>query len=205
LLVLRVQRGEVDLAGLLYERYFDRVYAYLRAGLSSADAEDAAQQVFTNALAALSDFDIDGASPFRGWLFVIAHNTLCRFRERQARVRLLPPTEVARRIERDHSVPDPAERLRDWTLKVAVAKLPEAQRQVLLLRFLGDLTPAEIAEVLQISEGAVHQRQHRALEILQRRFISLSPSGRVVRAPMRRRDRISPALHARRMALIPSY
>ena len=51
-------------------------------------------------------------------------------------------------------------------LQHAIQHLPEAQREVLLLTFYHQLTGAEIAEVLQISEGTVKSRLHRAKEML---------------------------------------
>lgn len=203
LLVARAQRGERDAARELYECYFDPVYAYLRASLGhGADAEDVTQQVFVNALGALGRYDVEGAPPFRRWLFVIARNLLVDFLRRGERVRVVAPDELAERIERERSAPDPSEGLLGWALLTALRRLPERERQVLLLRFVADLKPAEVAEVLDITKGAVHQAQHRGGVTLRERLAGRSSSGRVLRVSMGRRDPGLPVLRARRMALL---
>jgi RNA polymerase sigma-70 factor (ECF subfamily) len=202
LLVLRIQRGEGDFAEL-YMRYFDRIYSYLRASLGhGADAEDVAQQVFANAFGALDGFDVDGASSFRGWLFVIARNQLLKFVRGRGRVRVLAPDELVGRIDREGSAPDPAERVSRWALEAALARLPERQRQALVLRFTGDLRPAEIAQVLEITEDAVKKAQRRGLDSLERHYAEPGAPRRVLRAQMRRLDPCLPVLRARRLALL---
>jgi len=205
LLVLRIQRGEREAAGALYERYFNRVHSYLRSGLRhAADAEDLAQQVFASALAALPEYDADGQAPFRGWLFAIARNALADELRRRKRVSVLHPDEIAERRERQRFAPDVAERVERWALEDALARLPERQRQALTLRFIVDLRVREIAWVLGVTEGAVSDALRRGLETMARRLAEPSRAGRVLRSSMRRCDPRLPVLRARQMALLPA-
>ncbi len=80
-----VQAAQDDPAafGALYERYLDRVYAYMRVRTRNADdAADLTQQVFLQALAALSRFH-DQRVPFAVWLFRIARNSAIDFHRRR--------------------------------------------------------------------------------------------------------------------------
>lgn len=203
LLVLRIQHGEGKAAGELYERYFGRVYAYLRASLRHhADAEDLAQQVFASALEGLARFDADDPASFRGWLFRIARNELVNERRRRRRVSVLDPREIVNRRERERVSPDVAERVERWALEDALARLPEPQRQVLMLRFFGDLRIVDISWVLGISVGAADERLRRGLKALPRYVGEPAPSVRVLRSSMQRRQPRLPVLCARRMALL---
>src|SRR5687767_3049379 len=73
-LVVAVQAGDRDAFGKLYLRYFDGIYGYLRTALRDPhEAEDAAQDVFMQALRAIPRYELRGQPP-RRWLFRIARN-----------------------------------------------------------------------------------------------------------------------------------
>jgi RNA polymerase sigma-70 factor, ECF subfamily len=119
----------------LFGQFGDAVltYCYYRLG-TWEEAEDAAQQVFVNALAAQTRFRARGteaAESIRSWIFTIAHNEVAN-RRRQGRVLRL------------------------------ITQLSPDQRQVVELRLAG-LTDAEIAQVLDRSPGAVRATQFRAV------------------------------------------
>ncbi len=211
LLILRFQRGDRDAVAALYERYFDRIYAYMRASVrQAADAEDLAQQVFANALAALRSYDVNGTAAFRVWLFVVARNQLLKFLRTRGRVRALAPQELAEHIDHGQTAPDPSDQASSWTIGATLAELPVRQRQVLVLTFSGDLTTTEIARVLNISVSAVHKARQRGLASLAARWMdgdhmSDGQDGRdrsngrdVARVETTRED---PAIPARRVGL----
>ena len=145
--------------GPLYRRYVDPVYRYCYRRLGTREAaEDAAAQVFAQALAGLPRL---GEQPFRAWLFAIAHNVVAD----------------AQRARRPTAPLAAAETLADWgpgpedqailaeagrTIRALLARLPEEQRRLLELRLAG-LTDAEIARVLGRSHGAVRTAQYRAV------------------------------------------
>jgi RNA polymerase sigma-70 factor (ECF subfamily) len=145
----------------LYDRYVDRVYAYVsrRAG-SRAVAEDITSAVFEQALANLPRFEWRGA-PFAAWLFRIAANALADHWRGEGRASHEPPPEVP--DEREHQ--DLERRLTVFQL---VDRLPEAQRQVIEMRFVEGRGIREIAAALDRTEGAVKQLQLRALENLRK-------------------------------------
>jgi RNA polymerase sigma-70 factor (ECF subfamily) len=203
-LVAAIQAGQRDAAALLYARYFDRVYFYMRLALGDAhDAEDAAQQVFTSVLVALPRYEVT-ASPFRAWLFTIARNCALRELRRRGRAEPVAPDELDREREAasERSELSVLDWISDRELLMFVERLPEVQRQVLVLRYLLDLSTAEIAQVLDRSLVDVRSLQSRAVRFLRARLAALDRT-----APLRRPLRIrrclrqAPVLGARRWAL----
>jgi len=155
----------------LYRRYLDRVYGYAFYQLGDHhDAEDVTERIFLAALRALPDFR-DQGSTFRAWLFRIAHNTIANAHRSRARRRTEPLPDDFQRAAPDA---DPAgqvalaDELRE--IRRVVAEMPDDRRQVILLRFVDDLSTAEIAEVLDRSPGAVRVLLHRSLRDLAARL-----------------------------------
>jgi RNA polymerase sigma-70 factor, ECF subfamily len=155
----------------LYRRYLDRVYGYAFYQLGDHhDAEDVTERIFLAALRALPDFR-DQGSTFRAWLFRIAHNTIANAHRSRARRRTEPLPDDFQRAAPNA---DPAgqvalaDELRE--IRRVVAEMPDERRQVILLRFVDDLSTAEIAEVLDRSPGAVRVLLHRSLRDLAARL-----------------------------------
>jgi len=155
----------------LYRRYLDRVYGYAFYQLGDHhDAEDVTERIFLAALRALPDFR-DQGSTFRAWLFRIAHNTIANAHRSRARRRTEPLPDDFQRAAPNA---DPAgqvalaDELRE--IRRVVAEMPDDRRQVILLRFVDDLSTAEIAEVLDRSPGAVRVLLHRSLRDLAARL-----------------------------------
>ncbi len=154
----------------LYRRYLARVYSYAYYELGDHHAaEDATEATFVSALTNLSRFedrarpeDGEGASTFRVWLFQIARNEVAGERRRARRHPVEPIGETI--IADPLSVEDEAVR-RDQARAAwrAVGRLPGERRQAMVLRFVEELSTAEIAGVLGKSEGSVRVLIHRAL------------------------------------------
>jgi RNA polymerase sigma-70 factor (ECF subfamily) len=153
----------------LYRKYVGQVYSFAVYELRDHHAaEDATEQVFLRALSALPRFqerapDPGGPSTFRVWLFQIARNVISN--ERRTR-RRHPTASLAAAISMPAS-DDPAGIVADrdaaeraWR---AVDRLPDARRRAVVLRFVEEMSPAEIAGVLGRSEGSVRVLIHRAL------------------------------------------
>jgi RNA polymerase sigma-70 factor (ECF subfamily) len=149
--------------GDLYERNFDRVYAFTaRRVRDRTEVEDIVSEVFHKALAGIGRFQWRGV-PFCAWLFRIAANAIADRGQRAARLREIPR-------------PDPPEQedleeIERWArLSVLVRDLPEDQRRVIALRFCEGRPIREIALALGRTEGAVKQLQLRALKSLKARL-----------------------------------
>lgn len=206
-LVTQFQAGsdrQEDFA-VLYRRYFDRVYSYMRLVLNDPhEAEDATQQVFLNAFEALPRYE-RRRQPFRAWLFVIARNQgLNRLRTSRRPVTLMDPTDISRHedVRSSDDVLTALGWLSDRDLLLLVERLPLAQRQALALRYMLDLSASQIAEILDRSPDDVRMLQHRALAFLRQRLAALGrPAPQ--RTPGRARGRLREAtvLRARRFAI----
>jgi RNA polymerase sigma-70 factor, ECF subfamily len=143
----------------LYDRHVDRIYAFASRRTSDrAAAEDITSEVFEKALAQLRQFEWRG-TPFVAWLFRIAANAIAdRWRKEGRREEIGPIPEA-------HETDDIERRV---ALAQLVERLPDAQRQVIGMRFGEDRSIREIAAALGRSEGAVKQLQLRALERLRK-------------------------------------
>jgi RNA polymerase sigma-70 factor (ECF subfamily) len=155
----------------LYRRYLAQVYSYAFYELGNHhEAEDVTERTFLAALANLGRFDErarpadgEGASTFRVWLFQIARNAVSNQR-RGRRRHPEAPLESAAGLA-DASDVEAAAATRDEAAAAwrAVARLPSDRRRALVLRFVEEMSTAEIAGVLGRTEGAVRVLIHRAL------------------------------------------
>jgi RNA polymerase sigma-70 factor (ECF subfamily) len=160
----------------LYRKYLAQVYSFAFYELHDHhEAEDATERTFLAALANLAGFeeralpaDGDGASTFRVWLFQIARNVIAE-RRRLGRRHPEAPLEAAATVAAPVDLQGEVERhdaaQAAWG---AVARLPDDRRRALILRFVHEMSTAEIAGVLGRSEGAVRVLIHRALRSVAR-------------------------------------
>jgi RNA polymerase sigma-70 factor (ECF subfamily) len=172
---VRLQSGDRHAFDQLYTRYYDRVYAYARVALGDPhEAEDVTQQVFANAIQALPRYQVRDDFPFRGWLFRIARNNVYRALSRNGRARAEEPEQLDRRLEMTtaEDVAD-VDWLSDNDLAVLVERLPLAQRQVILLRYLFEMRTDEIAKALDRSPVSVRMLEHRAIRALEARLLAM--------------------------------
>jgi RNA polymerase sigma-70 factor, ECF subfamily len=158
LLIEEAQRDPARFAAL-YERYFDRVYAFIISRLHDRQAaEDVTSEVFHQALENLPKFEWRGV-PFSAWLLRIAANAMADRWARAARERGNPAPE-------ESATPDMDAIENRARLFALVRKLPPQQRRVVLLRFVEQRSMREIATAMQKTEGAVKQLQLRAIKSL---------------------------------------
>jgi RNA polymerase sigma-70 factor (ECF subfamily) len=160
----------------LYRKYLAQVYSFAFYELHDHhEAEDATERTFLAALANLAGFeeralpaDGDGASTFRVWLFQIARNVIAE-RRRLGRRHPEAPLEAAATVAAPVDLQGEVERhdaaQAAWG---AVGRLPDDRRRALILRFVHEMSTAEIAGVLGRSEGAVRVLIHRALRSVAR-------------------------------------
>ncbi len=169
-LVARGQQGDRDALEELYLIHFDRIYSYLHVSVGNRhDAEDLTTQTFLKMLEKIGTFKWQSA-PFSAWLFRIAHNlAMDHFRSRR---RWQPEEEVPEPPGEE----EPSAELeamqtigRESMLKL-IDRLSPEQQQVLTLKFVFNLPNAEVAAILDKTEGAIKSLQHRALVSLQKQI-----------------------------------
>jgi RNA polymerase sigma-70 factor (ECF subfamily) len=171
--LLRRAQGASDPAAFdgVYLLFADRVYRYLLARLGDPEmAEEVTAQVFLRLIEKIDIYRIspqDNVAIFSAWLYRLAHNKMVdvmrsRKRAQEASLDQALHVTVGRLIDAVEDRLD-FERILD-----KLQLLNDQQREVILLRFMEDLSIAETAQVMQKSEGAVKALQHRALESLRR-------------------------------------
>ena len=150
--------GDQPNAAQLYRQLAPAVLGYLRAQ-RAADPEDVLGEVFLQVARDLSQFRGDDDA-LRRWVFSIAHNRLLDAGRRASRRPQLSERVVPELVARP--TPDPL----DPELVDALATLTHDQREVVVLRFVADLSLDDVARITRRKVGAVKALQHRALEAL---------------------------------------
>lgn len=172
-LVERAKR-DPDAFGILYERYVDRIYSYIiyRTG-DTHEAEDLTARVFYRALAHIRAYRQRGL-PFAAWLYRIAHNLVANWHRDRSRRRDLRLDDIVGIAEKSDGPEHLAER--DEQARVlldAIRRLPDERQQLLFLKFVDDLSNAEIAQIMARSEGSIKSLYHRTLIALRNELSNL--------------------------------
>ena len=173
--VARVLDGETALYEILMRRYNQRLYRAARAILKSeSEAEDVMQEAYVRAFQNLRQFE--GRAPFSTWLLRIAVNeALGRLRGRDRNVALPEEEENGeismKMVETSLDPEQSASRAELGSLlEEAVLGLPEAYRVVVMLRDVEEMSTAETATALDLSEENVKIRLHRGHAMMRERL-----------------------------------
>jgi RNA polymerase sigma-70 factor, ECF subfamily len=156
------QAGDVSDLEALFRRHWPLAYraAYLVVH-DSAAAEDIAQEAFLGAIRNLDRFD--RRRPFGPWLHrIVVNRAIDWARARSLRAEAGDDALAQTAAREEASMP---ERTLD-----AIRSLPPDQRAVIVLRYLLEYTPGEIAGLLEIPRGTVNSRLRRALDALRGRL-----------------------------------
>jgi RNA polymerase sigma-70 factor (ECF subfamily) len=204
-LVRRFKAGDESAFAEIYMANFASVYSYVRIALRDHhEAEDITQHVFLKVMHALPRYEVRGRTPFRAWLFRITRNETITHHRKHGRLEVEDPEGLDRRRSEDEA--ESASPILDWIsdddLLQFIERLPQLQRQAIVLRYMLGLTTEEMCEVLDRSPVAVRKLEHRALRFLEARLSAMR--GRQEHrecAPMVMRTRRDPVLGARRSAL----
>ena len=182
--VRRVRAGQADLFEVLMRRYNQRVYRLARAVLrSDGEAEDVTQEAWVRAFEHLDQFA--GRASFATWLSSIAlHEAWARARKSQRYEPIEPSLDGEAGggvMKRASSTPDPEGetlgREVQSFVESAIETLPEMYRTVFMLRHVEELSTAETAELLDLSEETVKTRLHRARSALQQQLLAEAGAG----------------------------
>lgn len=144
----------------LYDRYFDDIYRYIYFKVGNKwDVDDIVSEVFVRAYQHMDARKTDQ----KAWLFAIARNAVVDFYRKSGR-------EMAdENIDKLEALPfeESIEEMEEMNcLGKALQSLDEDQREIIALRYFAGLKYSQIAELLNIQEGAAKMRIHRILEHL---------------------------------------
>jgi RNA polymerase sigma-70 factor (ECF subfamily) len=147
----------------IYDIYLDQIYRYFYVRTSHKEtAEDLTSQTFLQAFAALPRYEPRGL-PLGAWLFKIAHNLLVNSYRKPEPYGLDQALELA---GGEDILEHTDTKLSIEKIKKFIEELPDRDRDIVFMRSSADLSFAQIAEVIDISEGAARTAYHRAIQKL---------------------------------------
>jgi RNA polymerase sigma-70 factor (ECF subfamily) len=166
-LIRRAKQHDQVALTRLYEENFDKIYRYVVLKIGDrTEAEDMTQQVFLNAIQSISSYNWKGM-PFSSWLYRIAHNQIVDHLRKKSK-RLTVPLDEAMPAQAEDPRRTAEQKIEIEEIIVATRDLTPAQREVISLRFGGELSVAEVAKTIGKSEGAVKALQHSAIAALRK-------------------------------------
>ncbi|MCL4833806.1 MAG: sigma-70 family RNA polymerase sigma factor [Caldilineaceae bacterium] len=168
-LLVHQAKQDANAFGILYERYVDRIYAYVYNRIHNAqEAEDLTARTFYRALAKLDTYE-DRGLPFSAWLYRIAHNLVANHHRDNSRRQFVPFDMLNLAGRRQNEPEEVIDREEDHeTLWAAIERLPAERRDLLIYKFGNRLSNLEIGELLDKSEGAIKSLYFRTLAALRK-------------------------------------
>ena len=162
--LVRLAKEDKGAFGELYERYLPKIYNYIYYRTSNQhDAEDLTARVFFRAMSHIGSY-VDKGLPFQAWLYRIAHNLVANWHRDQGRRKIIALDDYVSHSLKSDAPDRLTEELEEQEqLMEAVHRLPEDRQQLLLLKFIDQLSNAEIGEIMSRTEGAVKSLYHRTL------------------------------------------
>jgi RNA polymerase sigma-70 factor, ECF subfamily len=152
----------------IYADLAPSIFGYLRAQ-RAAESEDIAGEVFLQVVRDLPNFD-GNEMAFRAWVLTITHHRLLDARRHSSRRPVEPATDeiIVRRGPAGDVEEDALQALATARVRELIDRLPQGQRDVLLLRVLGGLTIEQASRAIGKRQGATKALQRRGLATLRR-------------------------------------
>ncbi|MCX6790898.1 MAG: RNA polymerase sigma factor [Candidatus Gribaldobacteria bacterium] len=168
-LVKKAQQGDESAFGQLYEHYLAPIYRFIYFKVKNqGESEDLTQNVFVKAWKSLARYQQQPNIPFSSWLYTIARNTVIDFWKKKKAV--LIDHDLMDNLNTDGTLGDLNENLelkeKRAVLRDCLYLLSDEQQEIVVLRFINDLSNQEISQILNKSEEAVRQIQYRAIKSL---------------------------------------
>jgi RNA polymerase sigma-70 factor, ECF subfamily len=183
--VVLAQAGDREALAFLYTRYAEDIYGYVRSIVGDHhEAEDITQHVFAKLIAVIGSYQAREV-PFFAWMLRVARNVAIDHMRRQ---RLVPVEEVRGSAP---AASDQRETAFVNDIREALATLPRAQREVLVLRHFAGLSPTEIATRTGRTEGSIHGLHHRGRRALSAELIRREAAPATLRSRTRALEPLS--------------
>lgn len=162
--------SDVILREQIYLDYKDRVYGYIITKVVNPhDAEDLLSCIFLKIYQKLDQYD-DTKASLSTWIYTITHNQVCNYyRSKARRVHWADTEEITELI--DGAEPFIETLIKEEELEalaIALERLPERERDVIILRYYHGYTPTEVARLMKISYSNAKFLQHRAITMLRK-------------------------------------
>ena len=163
-LIILAQEGDSGAFGKIYEVFYKRIFRYCQFNTRSRElSQDICQETFVRAWKALPSFSIKKGSSFQAFLFRIARNLIID----NSRKKKTVPLENYENLESNEDLAAGVDKKEETqSLREAMAKLAEKDRQIIVLHYFEEMSGAEIAGVIGMREGALRVRTHRIINKL---------------------------------------
>lgn len=151
-----------------YEQHKNAIFNYIlyRIGFDRDTAEDLTSEIFLKAFEYFASYDT--SRPFKNWIFTIAHNHLVNYYTTKRET--LPLEDVTELVKTASATDTLENHMTIEKILMLMTKLPPAQRDLIIMRYVNDLSNREIAEILHKEEGALRTALSRALTALRQQY-----------------------------------
>lgn len=170
-LIERVKKGDQEAFNPLVERYKLPLYKVMyRMVYNRDDAEDLVEEAFIKAFRSLKKFET--GRPFYAWICRIAVNNAINYLRKERRAQVQPLEFVEHRLaaKKGDPVKMTAQKVLQEKIAASMARLPEDDRTILILRVDEEFSYEEISKILNIPRGTVMSRLARARQRLREIF-----------------------------------
>lgn len=163
-LIQKAQQGDKDAFGEIYKLYYKKIYRYCSFNVKeNALAEDICQDTFVKAWKKIQSFTLDEGWSIQAFLFTIARNLIIDNSRKKKNYSI----DEYENLQTNENFIEDIDRKDDIKrVKVALSKLDETERQIIILRYFEEMESKEVAEIVGISDGALRVRSHRVMQKL---------------------------------------
>ncbi len=162
-------KNDFHFFGKLYDKYFDRIYAYIFSMLKSHEAaEDVVAETFEKAMLNIYKYEDKGFS-FGAWLYRIARNNALDYIKSQKKLTQFDPNSVIN-ISGKNTENSAEDKILQEKLWQNIQKIPENLREVLILRYIEGYSIKETAQIIDKTEDSVKSSAKRGLKKLRKLF-----------------------------------
>lgn len=165
-LLAKIAKGDKPSFGILYERYLDQIYNYIffQVNGNHHETEDLTEEVFLRAFTTVLDKPRNQAN-FKALVYRIAHNLVIdSYRTKKTEVDLEKVEVISEKLPNPEATLENVQLSKE--LAEAIKTLKPNLQEVIILRYILDLSTDEIAEIMGISRNYVRVLQYRALQNL---------------------------------------
>ncbi|WP_421774195.1 RNA polymerase sigma factor [Gracilimonas sp.] len=164
--MMKVKNGDLDKLGLLFERYNRPLFSFFYRMCKEAElCEDLVQSVFERILKYRETYTGDGK--FTTWMFSIARNAhIDHYRKQQREGIPVEIDEERMEVDQEEAKAVVNKKEKKELLEIALGRLDEDKREIIVLSRFEGLKYKEIADILDTTEGAVKVKMFRAMKEL---------------------------------------
>ncbi|HET8865553.1 MAG TPA: RNA polymerase sigma factor [Gracilimonas sp.] len=172
--MMKVKKGDLDKLGLLFERYNRPLFSFFYRMCKDSDtSEDLVQSVFERMLKYRESYT--GSGTFTTWMFSIARNAhIDHYRKVKRRAIPVEIDEERLEVEEDETAIIDQKEQKKSLLEMALERLDEEKREIVILSRYEGLKYKEIADILNTTEGAIKVKMFRAMKELKDLVTTLS-------------------------------